>query len=937
MLVLLLVLYFLPKAQSREAQVVRIVFVGLFLLLTLSARGQNWQYENILDDKREAGQMPHLQVDSTGALHMTYWDPFQDVLYYGHRPNGAGWRFEVINPDQPGGFVSALWLDSTQTPHVAYYRRLRDSLAPAYARRTGAGQWQNELVVDSTFGAYGLARTFGAGRPQPSIDLFIRGQEVYVAFFDARFNNCQLFTYGGIGYELHLARHSPQQDWWIQSFGDLPAYKSVQIDKYACEAQIKGARYGEYCRFLQWPDGRLSVAGVNKTNGEVFLLREKTPGDSADAWTYSILDSNYTLVGTKTGDARARYNFEGLDVAMTPDSLVHLTYAMSDHHGELNSFATNGNKINLLFYQRRATDSTLQVRKFLDGQPSAPADLPYRAFTDLAFSGTDTLIHTYNNLMDGRLRLAYSYDGGASWQFRTLRNTTTLRMRAPVVVRGDSAHLLFYDGDGDDLLHGQQKLDSLGQPWQFRPIRETEFSGESVAMQVVGKGAQRVVHCAFNDPNERELIYGNDSTGTWRFDTVQQEVDWTDLDLALAPDGRPYIAFSDPANGRTGMVYRLGQAWNVSFAELMQAATSLNLALHESNDTLYHHLSYYDALNSRLRYRRGSGGVWSTAEIVESNPRYNVGERNRMRLDAAGRPRLVYSRSFVSDGTSEEGGGRDTTWLRYARRQGPGQWQRHNTYRVDTLANVFDVTLALDSTGRAHLGAIIEPATFADSLVVYMRPEHAQSDSNWSVHKRQSAEAPAQRNPLFMGLDSLARPFYAYNFAGSPDEVRMASWGIERERAWRDFPVTNNLANGRIANSFGFQKQGRSFYILGRKTRPADPGLAMLRLADYTPLIDPVNRAAQAPEDATKSAPRLYPNPARHRLQIRRPEPWQQAPLVVTLRNPQGQVLARQRFPAGRAHAQLRLEAYPEGLYLVTLQAGAHRHTRRLLKTGPEF
>lgn len=83
----------------------------------------------------------HMLLDSHDRPHMTFYDYTNDRLIYAHRPADQ-WQFTEL---APGARYSALALDASSTPHIAYI----DAIGNLFYTTSAGGGWQTEQIFEA--------------------------------------------------------------------------------------------------------------------------------------------------------------------------------------------------------------------------------------------------------------------------------------------------------------------------------------------------------------------------------------------------------------------------------------------------------------------------------------------------------------------------------------------------------------------------------------------------------------------------------------------------------------------------------------------------------------------------------------------------------------------------------------------------------------------
>jgi len=106
------------------------------------------------------GLYPDLTVDSSGGIHLVYYNSSMSALIYGYKESvNAQWDYSTIDNDGNVGLYPSLFVDTSGVVHVIYYDATNISLKYAIGRLAGWSKYivskvnseavVNDIVVDS--------------------------------------------------------------------------------------------------------------------------------------------------------------------------------------------------------------------------------------------------------------------------------------------------------------------------------------------------------------------------------------------------------------------------------------------------------------------------------------------------------------------------------------------------------------------------------------------------------------------------------------------------------------------------------------------------------------------------------------------------------------------------------------------------------------------
>jgi hypothetical protein len=112
-----------------------------------------WQRE-VIDTQpgymTTVGDSPNIKIDSTGKMHVTYYDEYESVFKYASKVSGGTWVIETIPTN---AYYGSLDLDPWGNPHLVVdeWGSLR------YYSRSSSGEWTDEEVDTGDFSEFSLA------------------------------------------------------------------------------------------------------------------------------------------------------------------------------------------------------------------------------------------------------------------------------------------------------------------------------------------------------------------------------------------------------------------------------------------------------------------------------------------------------------------------------------------------------------------------------------------------------------------------------------------------------------------------------------------------------------------------------------------------------------------------------------------------------------
>lgn len=119
-----------------------------------------WTVETI-DAAGDVGSVHDLASDSSGRLHVAYWDKTNGDLKYALRSSSGTWTSMVVDSANNVGGSLAIAVDAAGNPHIAYLDQTNSDLK--YATRSGAGAWSTVVLDTEGAGLYPQIAVDSAG------------------------------------------------------------------------------------------------------------------------------------------------------------------------------------------------------------------------------------------------------------------------------------------------------------------------------------------------------------------------------------------------------------------------------------------------------------------------------------------------------------------------------------------------------------------------------------------------------------------------------------------------------------------------------------------------------------------------------------------------------------------------------------------------------
>ncbi|MEM7509819.1 MAG: T9SS type A sorting domain-containing protein, partial [Bacteroidota bacterium] len=589
-----------------------------------------------------------------------------------------------------------------------------------------------------------------------------------------------------------------------------------------------------------------------------------------------------------------RETFDYLDVEMGDSGLVHMAYGVSDLFGfngsEPSSPATSVNK-RRYFYASFHPDS-LEVNGYT---PFYKDLLPvrdgvHRKHFSLTTKGNDSIWLAYYQTRDRQVLMDQSVDGGQTW---TTEEVLDVQVGSPLELSliGDTLFLLTHDARNNQLYWSQKAINET--EWNTSPVNILEERAESFQSVVNRKQQGDHIYAVYDEENSQNLLFASRVSGVWEEEIIRENEQTAYIQTGLNQEGELVIAYLAEEREELTIAYKENDGWVFQVVDGQAIVRDLGMVV--IADSI--HLTYYDLSKGALIYARGELGVndWDISILDESSP--IVGTGISMNTDGDGGIHL----SYVDVANN---------FLKYAYRNPDGSW----SFTSVTQADDFDISqtyLAVDSTSSPVIvggdGLLTSIFLFEPSADTFSSETVIEGIPNF------------QGGPLDIIIDPKNRPWILYNFSDISTGLRLLRRGPDG--IWNPVSVLNN--QGQIGNVFDFHLVEEDFYIIGKKNKADDEGIALLFATEgVTTDISPELSA----EGIT-----VFPNPADQQLSVS----WEKALAEKTelgIVDIQGRnVIQPILLSPGTLSQSIDVTSLPGGIYLISIRSSESILTKKLL------
>ncbi len=539
-----------------------ILACGFDHLYTISQVGTDWQIETV-DPEPAVGMFASMAVDSSNALHISYFDDRNDHLKYA-RQTGSVWTITTLD-NLPGcGYFTSIELDASGYPHIAYGDNRSGSAGLYYTFFNGTS-WQYETIQTEHVAFYTSLALNADGEPR-------------IAWQDQYERKLKYSVRSTSGWTTETVTQQSQCGEGCVLILDEVDYPHIL---FMCDTLQHSWNSGSGWQFETVSN--LWAGNISARFDESDVLHA--------AWIdsvglrYATWNSSIWTIETAQADSENE-EFTGSSLTLDSAGLPAIMYCE--------------NRSNQIRFCRREGENWVSEPVIsganVGGSSSAVSD------------GSDNVFVSYTDRNNHRLKFAFQDSG--TWEISEPDQQSLAFYTSMVIDSGLHSHILYYDAASQSLKYATNQSGS----WSISTL---ETDAGAFCRLVID--ASDTLHAVYYKATTI-LSYAVNSGSGWEYDTIFDQTGYSGNYIGLTLDtfGYPHVSFFNPVLSTLGYAYRDASGWQIENAVDPEPQTGYysSIALDANG---YPRISYCDSLyDDNLRYAEWNGSAW-TIQILDGS------------------------------------------------------------------------------------------------------------------------------------------------------------------------------------------------------------------------------------------------------------------------------------------------------------------------------
>jgi len=622
-----------------------------------------WESETV-DAVGDVGRYSSIDVYADD-LYIVYYNLTSGDLLYATNKSGS-WVIESVDATGDVGKFCDIRVDGSGNVHVCYYDETNDDLK--YAKRTTS--WA-AAAVDET----------GSVGTYCSVDID-SSNNPHVSYYDE--------TNGNLKYAVNTGSWSTEA---VDSTDNVGGYTSIDVDgsndvhisyhdftnqnldyatgtagSFSTETLESTDAVGEYSSIIVSSAKVVHISYYDATNRDLKYIT-----NSSGSWAAETLDSTNTV---------GQYTSIALDSSSNP----HISYF-------------DPTRLDLKYAKKTSTGwvtgavDSIGHQGMYSSLELDSSDSPHISYYD---GVQRNLKHSYKTGAGERILFTYYLATTGEYGVHQVneeyaKSVETIGTQAAYwgtqpAVKADSSgnpHVVYWDYSIGMLKYAKKS----GGTWTYQNI--SSIPGYWYYRVGLDIDSNDVVHVAITQvhPNYN-LVYWNNSGGTWTSETVDSNTRYYHLDLAVDSSDNPQIVYYK-AYPSYDLRYakKSGGTWTTSDIDTIGNTGYYPSIAIDSLDNV--HVSYFKSYYKDLMYayKTAAGSSW-TIEDVDTE--YDRGYWSTIGVDSSNQPSIVYQETYPN------------YTIRYAKKRF-GSWVKETVADDATARYGYYTTFDLDTKGNPHI------------------------------------------------------------------------------------------------------------------------------------------------------------------------------------------------------------------------------------------